>query len=398
MCNNKASFFYLQKTSRAGWQSPQDNDLSSKPKSDDYPHRHTVRSSTSPKKMLHKRSSTLEKNNSSNHLHPNYQQYSKSVDHNKFSKAIEQRLHHNRNDSTSDMHNFCQNNYSHNNLNTSNYPTSSSLAASSEVKSIQYENISSMDQSRQIMSNNATGNQIKENQFSAKSLSRRGGNSVDTMVKINKFEHDKITSAKKRDEYQPDTINGGKFYSKQSTENAENLYGKIQSRTFPTSSNSIETPSLICGGNYDRCNANVHLKSGMKRCDNSNGVVMNFVNNNPFDGGQLHHLGHHNGNHNSTSDNLSNEGYADKNIASLGQPNNSTISNSNIRRTSGEKSRNMLRTNRYSNGSHLVAPGTNSSHQLAHMINTLSSPESAYSTGYSTDGTSPGKSIFYLIF
>lgn len=29
-------------------------------------------------------------------------------------------------------------------------------------------------------------------------------------------------------------------------------------------------------------------------------------------------------------------------------------------------------------------------HQLVHMINSLSSPESAYSTGYSTDGTSPG--------
>lgn len=30
-------------------------------------------------------------------------------------------------------------------------------------------------------------------------------------------------------------------------------------------------------------------------------------------------------------------------------------------------------------------------HQIVHMINSLSSPESAYSTGYSTDGTSPGK-------
>lgn len=32
---------------------------------------------------------------------------------------------------------------------------------------------------------------------------------------------------------------------------------------------------------------------------------------------------------------------------------------------------------------------TPSNHQLAHVINSLSSPESAYSTGYSTDGTSP---------
>lgn len=36
---------------------------------------------------------------------------------------------------------------------------------------------------------------------------------------------------------------------------------------------------------------------------------------------------------------------------------------------------------------HLTAAPSN--HQLAHVINSLSSPESAYSTGYSTDGTSP---------
>lgn len=38
---------------------------------------------------------------------------------------------------------------------------------------------------------------------------------------------------------------------------------------------------------------------------------------------------------------------------------------------------------------------TPSNHQLAHVINSLSSPESAYSTGYSsTDGTSPSGNIF----
>lgn len=41
---------------------------------------------------------------------------------------------------------------------------------------------------------------------------------------------------------------------------------------------------------------------------------------------------------------------------------------------------------------------TPSNQQLAHVINSLSSPESAYSTGYSTDGTSPsGIYIYYLI-
>lgn len=33
-----------------------------------------------------------------------------------------------------------------------------------------------------------------------------------------------------------------------------------------------------------------------------------------------------------------------------------------------------------------------------HLVNTLSSPESAYSTGYSTDGTSPGKLLSHLYF
>lgn len=43
---------------------------------------------------------------------------------------------------------------------------------------------------------------------------------------------------------------------------------------------------------------------------------------------------------------------------------------------------------------------TPSNHQLAHVINSLSSPESAYSTGYSTDGTSPSgkeKCVIYPI-
>lgn len=350
--------------------------------------------------MLHKGSYTLEKNNSSNstnHLHPNYQQYSKSVDHNQFSKSIEQHIHQNSNDSSdtrqSNIHHFRQNNYSHNNLTTSNYPTSSSSTASTELNPTQNERISLMDQSHQVMSNNAAGKQIMENQFSTKNLSGRGGSVADTMVKLNKFEHDKITSVRKRDEYQLDTISDGKFYCKQSNENTENVYGKIQSRTLSTSANSGETytPSSICGGNYDRCNANIQLNGGIKRCDNSKGVVMNCVNNNNYDGGQVHHFNHHNGNNNNMSENLQhsvlNDGYAGKSKVNLGQVINSAM-HSNIRRPSNEKNRNMLRTNRYSNGSHLSAPGT---HQLAHMINSLSSPESAYSTGYSTDGTSPGE-------
>lgn len=50
----------------------------------------------------------------------------------------------------------------------------------------------------------------------------------------------------------------------------------------------------------------------------------------------------------------------------------------------------MMRANRYSNGSLSASSAAGSHHHLSHMINSLSSPESAYSTGYSTDGTSPG--------
>lgn len=51
---------------------------------------------------------------------------------------------------------------------------------------------------------------------------------------------------------------------------------------------------------------------------------------------------------------------------------------------------------RYANNSHLTP--TPSNHQLAHVINHLSSPESAYSTGYSTDGTSPGMCVTNIVY
>lgn len=345
----------------------------------------------------------MEKNttgNSTHHLHPNYQQYSKSVDHNKFTKPIiEQHIHHITNDSIetrqSNIHHIRQNNYSHNNLTASNYPTSSSSSTASNIdrKPIQYERISLMDQSNQIMSNNAAGKQIiMENQFTTNSLSsvrgddggRVNGGGVD--VKINKNQHEKIitSSMRKRD----DTIGDG-FGKKSPLVNAENHYGRIQSRTFSASVNGgscgVETSSKICGGNYDRCNANnIQVKNDTKRCDNSNGVMMNCVNNNHYDiAVSGHQFNHHNGNNNMSENLMSDVG---KSKFNSGQSvNSSTVQTTNIR--------NMLRTNRYSNGNHLTAPGT---HQLAHMMNTLSSPESAYSTGYSTDGTSPGKSLLYF--
>lgn len=247
----------------------------------------------------------------------------------------------------------------------------------------------------------AAGKQITmENHFAAKCLSTRGygggvepivgGNCIDAMVKINKF--DKVASAsRKRDEYQPDAISDGKCFGKQVNGKAEHLYGRIQSRTTSSSTNGgCET-----GGNYDRCNANVQLKGGTKRCDNSNGVVMNCVNNNHYDDGQLQSFSHLNGNHNNNnnnnlSDTFSLDKCAGNNAVHPAQAINSAAIQTNVRLSGGEKNRNMLRTNRYSSGSHLTAPGT----QLAHMINTLSSPESAYSTGYSTDGTSPGELNF----
>lgn len=62
------------------------------------------------------------------------------------------------------------------------------------------------------------------------------------------------------------------------------------------------------------------------------------------------------------------------------------------------------RTNNHSNGQGTTPTATHltptpSNHQLAHVINSLSSPESAYSTGYSTDGTSPsGTALVCSIF
>lgn len=47
--------------------------------------------------------------------------------------------------------------------------------------------------------------------------------------------------------------------------------------------------------------------------------------------------------------------------------------------------------------SHRTTSG-NHNHPLAHLIGSLSSPESAYSTGYSTDGTSPGELKLFLFF
>lgn len=368
-------------------------------------HRHTVRTLSSPKNMLHKSSYTLEKTtgNSINHLHPNYQQYSKSVDHSKCKKTIESQHHHRIDDipKQSNIHNFHQQN-NHSELTTTNYPTSSVTGnAEQRQRPIQYEQISLTDQSKHIISHNITtaagGSKqiIMENQFTEKNLSAyRGDGSgisvgrcgvVDTIAKVNKFQHESVT--RKRDEYQQDAISDGKFLGKQSLENVENLYGRIQSR-------GSETLSSICGGNYDRCNAN---SIPVKRFNNENNMEINCVNNNNHYDGQLHNFHSHygnNNNHNNVSDTgLPTDGYATKNkMNALGQ---STVQTNNFRRTNGEGSRkNMLRTNRYSNGSHLTAPGA---HNLSHMMNTLSSPESAYSTGYSTDGTSPGK-FDYILF
>ncbi|GAB0095515.1 hypothetical protein DMENIID0001_109070 [Sergentomyia squamirostris] len=69
-----------------------------------------------------------------------------------------------------------------------------------------------------------------------------------------------------------------------------------------------------------------------------------------------------------------------------------TASFGGLKGTIVEVNRNILRMNQQQRCSQNGLMPTPANHQLAHVINSLSSPESAYSTGYSTDGTSPGAS------
>ncbi|XP_059614308.1 uncharacterized protein LOC132260298 [Phlebotomus argentipes] len=97
---------------------------------------------------------------------------------------------------------------------------------------------------------------------------------------------------------------------------------------------------------YDTANANVHLETCLRGA-----TVKSLPKNGPFSGAML--------------------------------------SAGGLKGTIVEVNRNILRMNQQRCSSSLMPTPAN---HLAHVINSLSSPESAYSTGYSTDGTSPGAS------
>lgn len=187
---------------------------------------------------------------------------------------------------------------------------------------------------------------------------------------------------------------------------AEGRYGRIMNRNgignSASTNNDIPTHHTTNNGlnNYqmqthDRYNANVQFH-------HVNGIENNCANNNPTV--QLHHVAKGgNGSYpkcmSPTPLVMSNGMMAPNGIktgpaAASGTPTAVIIRSHN---KDGLNGNGMLRGHathhRLSNG-HLTAPG---SHPLAHVIGSLSSPESAYSTGYSTDGTSPGK-IHYFPF
>lgn len=298
-----------------------------------------------------------------------------------------------------------------------------------------------------------------ENQFPSKNNHRKAiessssttssSSAAANTTNANKYENDIVA----RDTtYQADgvaaTPSTAKLFVKQQQSSSENRYGKILqhtrnveclAKTMPASPRRSRPPTLpsppppppLTGSNYDQFNSNVPYQL---KCDN--GIITavvnncNAINNNNFNNnstgsssssvGRLqplppatssvnnnnHHInsaaaGHNFQRYASHNGNATNGGVHHPSGLVSGGGSVGATANVNPaapRRSGSETNRNMLRTNRYSNGTHLTAPG-GTPHQLAHMINSLSSPESAYSTGYSTDGTSPGTHyLHYSIF
>lgn len=413
------SWFILQTTSRAGWQSPED--LTVSPKSDHYYYHHQtqIKSNSSPRNMIRNSSYTLEttaNTNQQQHYPQTSFVYSKSVDSKQLSKTID--FHKRKEDYSRQSNNPFNTSTKH--LST----TSASSSTSNEMLEAQLpmntnggkqKNIASgapaagVDSIKGIGKKERTGK--SENQFSVENNPMMRG--IESVANMKKLEIDGST---KRDEYnQSAGVNGGPMGNGKSTSSSssssqsfgkqidENRYGKILNRNGvnngggtttasggrPVTNEEDENFTTNQGNNYDRYNANIQQYQST-RCDNTN-----MANNNA----QLHqnnHLPYHpppSSVHSQQYSNANGNSYA---VGGKSHPGLLTVNAAAaiVRRTGSETNRNMLRTNRYapSNGTHLTAPG-GGNHQLAHMINSLSSPESAYSTGYSTDGTSPGTCI-----
>lgn len=472
-------FFLPQTTSRAGWQSPQDNPVS--PKSDNYPYRHTVKSMSSPKHMIRNSSYTLETNSSntyhqqlqSNHQNYNhhncnpqsYQQYSKSADckHRNTFKNCDS--HHKRKDSGDKRHLMTI----PNSVGASCKPISSSTTPASSSTSNEmleqhnYQAHPQQQQQKQQPQENMNG-KFDRCTMNYHGLSKSGGGGSNIKANMNENENQSLTknnvqngdcmeatSVSNQFLYESDIPRGGREYQQQTIDIThcrdkssqqynvqkidENRYGKILHRVNGGGgcggggvggggnvNGKDIVPSIHYSNNYDQYNANT-IQYQPIRCDNNvasktmTAITHNNCtnNNNGQNSNHTNLYSNANGNHssyNGQSTNVNNVvvgvgaasggGGAIKTANCAGML---AVTNP-VRRPINETNRNMLRTSRYSaaaaaavaaatnNSTHLVAPGN---HQLAHMINSLSSPESAYSTGYSTDGTSPGKHVDFNV-
>lgn len=329
---------YFQTTSRVGWQSPQDIPMS--PKSD-YPYRNMVKSTTSPKIVPRK--------SSCNNLEiSNHNQYSKSVDAKLLSKTMDSSL--NKIETTTSASNGYKKVNGKIQMATT-ITTTSYACLEKSPESVKYGKYSNTDNYK-CSSKNSTAAKFEKSAQIDKL--KNPPNEIDFRQpkKLSKYDEFDINRDSKL--LQKNTNSCG---NDQTGNCIESNYGKI-------------LPSAKC---FDHYNANIqNTPVFVTNTDNSN-------NNNNY-------------NYNKSNNTIkSTQPFPTKQIENYNTKTDQ--SGNNLLRCRNEINRNMLRTNRYSNSN------TNSTggHQLSHVINSLSSPESAYSTGYSTDGTSPGIFSFLKI-
>lgn len=414
--------FVLQTTSRAGWHSPEDDTLS--PKSDaSNPYHNMVKSlTTSPKRIFRNKSNTLETSVTTHHT----TFYSKSVDASQFTRTLEVR-------------NLRQSDFTPtppiaSKLNGS-VPKFATTTAAMPNHTLSYCSTTTTSSSSSEMLEQRTVNRYEYDGQSTGGVVSVGGYGTNGGNATNQPFQPKYSSAnmpkyentyhhygidKSRTQIHADTealstsesFNG--TYQKQNgilpNRNGvpnEGRYGKILNRSvanephhFNNSNGGGSTAvGITMANNYhpphshDRYNANVKfhqpmLDNGTDNCANNNSPI------------QLH-VAKGNGYANCIP--TTNNGVAALHCNSGSMPfNGTTVTVAATPRASNKETANgngLIRGHhtshhRYSNGTHLTAPGN---HPLAHVIGSLSSPESAYSTGYSTDGTSPGEKLILIL-
>lgn len=309
------------------------------PKSDHYPYRNMVKSTTSPKMVPQK--------SSCNNLEvSNHNQYSKSVDSKILSsKTMDSSL--NKIETTTSASNGFKKINGKIQMATT-ITTTSYAYLEKAPESVEYGKYSNNDNFK--CSKNSTPTQFEKG----------GKNDKLKNTVTSEVDFRQLTKLSKYDEF---GINRD-FYGK-SQHSSPQLLQKNKNGRVNDQQNCIESNygKILPAKCYDSYNANIqNTPVFITRTDNYNNNN-NYSNNNsktiqPLPTKSIE-------NHNKKTDQCG----------------------KSLLRCRNEINRNMLRTNRYSNSN------TNSTggHQLSHVINSLSSPESAYSTGYSTDGTSPGK-------